>query len=140
MLILYWVMGNIEQGTHCPLCHEPLEVRDVGPCMGCGSDPHEIDEARAGRHIYTEWRIFGDLSLVLCDFCSSNFDSFDPTFLGLPYGTRVGMDSPPGWQFIRDIQPFITKDQCCARCGYRLPFLEFVAHARELHSQRKDVA
>ena len=106
--------------------------------MECGSDPREIDEARAGKHTYSEWRIFGDLSLVLCDFCSLDFSSYDPTFFGLPRGTRVGMDAPRGWEFVREIPPVITKDKCCPQCGYRLPFLEFVAHARELHSAHKD--
>jgi hypothetical protein len=100
--------------------------------MECGSDPREIDEARAGEHTYAEYRIFGDLSLVLCNFCQCDFSSYDPTFFGLPRGRRVGMEG--GWQFIRDVEPVITKDKCCPKCGYRLPFLEFIAHARELHN------
>ena len=106
--------------------------------MDCGSIPREIDEARAGKHTYAEYRIFGELSLVLCNFCQADFSSYDPTFFGLPRGTRVGLES--GWQFVRDVQPVITNDKCCAKCGYRLPFLEFIVHARELHSQSKGVA
>jgi hypothetical protein len=120
------------QATHCPLCQEPLEVREVGPCMECGCDRREIGEARSGHHTYSEWRIFGDLSLVLCDFCSSDFGSYNPTFFGLPHGRRIGMES--GWQFVREVDPVITRDKCCSRCGYRLAFLEFVVHARELHN------
>ena len=108
-----------------------MEVREVGPCMDCGSVPQEIEHARQGKHKYAEYRIFGDLSLVLCDFCQVDFSSYDPTFFGLPMGTRVGMER--GWQFVRDVEPVITKDKCCTKCGYRLPFLEFVARARELH-------
>ena len=80
------------KATHCPLCYEPLEVREVGPCMECGFDPKEIEHARAGIHTYAEYRIFGDLTLVLCDFCQCDFSSYDPTFFGLPRGTRVGME------------------------------------------------
>jgi len=126
------------QATHCPICYELLEVREVGPCMECGSDPREIEEARAGQHTYAEYRIFGELSLVLCDFCQADFSSYDPTFFGLVPGQRVGMEH--GWIFVRDVQPVLTKDKCCPSCGYRLPFLEFIVHARELHNQSKGVA
>jgi hypothetical protein len=106
--------------------------------MDCGSNPKEIEHARAGIHTFAEYRIFGDLSLVLCNFCQVDFGSYDPTFFGLPRGTRVGMEC--GWDFVRDVQPVITKDKCCPKCGHRLPFLEFVIHARELHSLSKGVA
>ncbi len=59
------------QATNCPICYELLEVREVGPCMECGSDPREIEEARANWHTYAEYRIFGELALVLCDFCQA---------------------------------------------------------------------
>lgn len=120
--------------THCPLCYELLEVREVGPCMDCGFHPVEIEHARAGKHTYAEFRIFGELSLVLCNFCQCDFSSYDPTFFGLPRGTRVGMERPQGWAYVRDALPVIVEDKCCAQCRYRLPFLEFVARAREMHS------
>jgi hypothetical protein len=41
--------------------------------MECGHDPAEIEQARAGKHTYAEYRIFGDLSLVLCNFCDVDF-------------------------------------------------------------------
>lgn len=121
------------QTTHCPICYEPLEVREVGPCMDCGSDPREVDEALAGVHTYAEYRIFGDLTLVLCNFCQVDFSSYDPTYFGLSPGKRVGMEY--GWQFVRDVSPQIVKDKCCSKCGYRLPFLEFIIRARELHAE-----
>jgi hypothetical protein len=126
------------QATHCPICYELLEVRNVGPCMECGSGPREIDEALTGEHTFAEYRIFGELSLVLCNFCQADFSSYDPTFFGLPLGTRVGLENGR-WEFVRDVQPVITKDKCCPKCGYRLPFLEFIVRARELHSQSKGV-
>lgn len=126
------------QATHCPICYEPLEIREVGPCMECGSNPREIEDARTGKHTYAEYRIFGNLSLVLCNFCQVDFSSHDPIFFGLPRGTRVGLES--GWEFVRDVQPMIAKDKCCPKCGYRLPFLEFIVHARELQRPSKGVA
>lgn len=103
--------------------------------MHFGFDPQEIEHAQIGKHAYAEYRIFGDLSLVLCNFCQCDFSSYDPTFFGLPRGTRVGMDGPRGWEFVREVQPVITKDKCCTHCGYRLPFLKFVARERELHGE-----
>ena len=128
------------KSTHCPLCFEPLEVREVGPCMDCGVDSKEIEHAKDGMHTYAEYRIFADLSLVLCNFCQCDFSSYDPSFFGLPRGTPVGMERPRGWEFVREVQPVITKDKCCTRCGHRLPFLEFFSHAKELHSQQTDMA
>jgi hypothetical protein len=119
------------QATHCPICHELLEVRDVAPCMECGCEPSEIEEAKAGEHSYAEFRIFGALSLVLCNFCQADFSSYDPTYFGLPRGTSVGMER--GWQLVRVVQPFIAKGKCCPQCRHRLPFLEFVVAARAQH-------
>ena len=77
--------------------------------------------------------MFGDLSLVLCNFCSADFASYDPTFFGLPSGSRI---DTARWEFVRQVPPVIKKDKCCSRCGYRLPFLEFIVHAREFHQNR----
>jgi hypothetical protein len=99
--------------------------------MDCGHDPKELDEARAGEHTYAEYRIFGDLALVLCDFCQVDFGSYDPTIFGLPLGKSVGMQR--GWQFVRDVPASIEKGKCCPECNRRLPFLEFMVAARERH-------
>jgi len=123
------------QATHCPLCYELLEVREVGPCMECGFLPSEIEHAQTGKHTFAEYRIFGELSLVLCNICYVDFGSRDPVFFGLPSQLRIDICR---WEFVRDVQPVITKGKCCVKCGYRLPFLEFVAQARELNAERKD--
>jgi len=123
------------QATHCPLCYEPLEAREVGPCMVCGSIPGETEHARSGRHTFAEYRVFGELSLVLCNYCECDFSSFDPGFFGLARGKRVGPLESKDWRFVRDIPPAIVQDKCCPNCLYRLPFLEFVVRARELHGQ-----
>jgi hypothetical protein len=105
--------------------------------MDCGSRYLNENE-RVREYTYAEYRIFGDLSLILCNFCHLDFGSYDPTFFGLPRGTRLELQARD-WTFVRDVQPFITQDKCCVRCGYRLPFLEFVARARELHSEDKEL-
>jgi len=120
------------QATHCPVCYEPLEVREVAPCMECGGSPGEIDEALAGKHSYSEYQIFGDLSLVLCNFCQCDFGSYDPTYFGLPLRTKIGM-MDRGWKFIRAVPPVIVKDKWCPQCRERLSYLSFVVRARELH-------
>jgi hypothetical protein len=116
-----------------PICYAPLEVTDVAPCMECGNIPQAIEHALAGKHSYAEMRIFGDLTLVLCDFCQVDFGSYDPTFFGLPRGARIGYEK---MQFLRAVgEVFIVKDKYCPQCGYRLPFLKFVQKARELHGK-----
>jgi hypothetical protein len=104
--------------------------------MECGSDPREIDEALTGRHTYAEYRALGGLPLVLCDFCFADFSSYDPTFFGLPTGRRIDIGR---WEFVREVQPVITKDKCCVQCGYRLPFLEFVVQSRKLQDGQRDM-
>jgi hypothetical protein len=119
--------------SQCPICYAPLEVTDVAPCMECGNIPQEIEHALAGKHSYAEMRIFGDLTLVLCDFCQVDFGSYDPTFFGLPRGARIGYEK---MQFLRAVgEVFIAKDKYCPQCRYRLPFLKFVQKARELHGK-----
>ena len=76
-------------------------------------------------------RIFGELTLVLCDFCQVDFGSFNPEFFGLPKDTRIGYEK---MQFLRDVEGArISKDKVCPNCKYRLPFLKFVQQARELN-------
>jgi len=96
--------------------------------MDCG---HVVELHPAGKYTYAEYRLFGDLSLVLCDFCHIDFASYEPTYFGLPRGERLYM-AMKHWQHLRDVPWAITKDKFCAACGHRLPFLEFVLRAREL--------
>lgn len=122
-----------KQPTHCPLCFNALETRDVAPCWECGHLPEEIEHTRTGQHTYAEMRVFGELSAVLCDFCQVDFGSFDPTFFGLPRGVRIGYQK---MQFIRAIENIaIVKDKYCPQCGYRLAFLQFVDEARQRNKQ-----
>lgn len=115
----------------CPLCSSPLEAREVAPCMDCGHDPVELQHFTEGKHTFAEYRIFGSLSLVLCDFCQVDFGSYDPTYFGLPATARIGFGH---MSLIRDYQPpQQTFDKVCPECHRRLSFLQFVSNARELH-------
>jgi hypothetical protein len=118
--------------THCPICYTPLEVRDVAPCMDCGALPNEIEHALSGRHTYAEYRIFGDLTLVLCDFHQVDFGSYDPAYFGLPKNTRIGFQK---MQYVRSVEEIrITKDKYCPECDRRLAFLKFLEQARQLNT------
>ncbi len=119
--------------NYCPICYTELEVMEVAPCMECGHLREEIEHALAGKHTYAEMRIFEDLSLILCDFCQVDFSSIDPTFFGLPRGTRIGYQKMQFLRIVEDVR--IGEDKCCTQCGHRLPFLKFVLKARELFAQ-----
>lgn len=101
--------------------------------MECGNRAEEIRHAVNDFHTFAEMRIFGDLTLVLCDFCQVDFGSFHPDFFGLPRDARIGLKK---MQFVRSIEEIrINKDKVCSECGYRLPFLQFVQQARKLHQE-----
>ena len=119
------------QATHCPLCCEPLEIRDVAPCMGCGWFPEEIGHYHMSQHTYGEYRVFDAFTLTLCNVCVAEFHLYDPTYFGLPEGTRIRWDHP---RLVREVRPTgVHKDKGCPKCLYRLPFLEFVASMRAMH-------
>ena len=120
------------QATNCPVCFTKLEVRDVAPCMDCGWDPTELEHLEKGEHTYAEYRLFGDLTLVLCDFCRVDFMSYDPTYFGLPPKARL-----PYPELLRQIEkPAPGKDKWCPEGHGRLSFIEFLMAARELNGKR----
>ncbi|WP_425614454.1 hypothetical protein NA78x_004323 [Anatilimnocola sp. NA78] len=123
------------QATHCPLCYEQLQVCDVAPCMDGGLIPDELEHARSARHTYCEYRIFGSLMLVLCNICFLEFDQYDPKFLGIATRGRIDFNDI---EFVRQVEPIIKPGKYCASCLRRLPFLEFVASARDLHGVQRE--
>jgi hypothetical protein len=124
--------------THCPLCYSELEVIDVAPCMDCGNIPGEIKHALEGQHTYAVFRVFGDLSLVLCELCMLEFALYDPTYFGLPTGAKISLDKMHFLRAIEDAQ--IRKDKYCPNCLRRLAFLKFVDQARQQHALNKSSA
>jgi hypothetical protein len=113
--------------SHCPICYTPLETREVAPCYDCGHDPAELVHLAERRHTYDEIETLGARA-VLCDFCQSDFSSYDPTYFGLPRGARLGR---PYMQLVRTLRdPRPATDKFCPQCRHRLAFLRFVAQAR----------
>ena len=96
--------------------------------MECGGHPEELDHLQEERHTYQTMRIFGGFEVVLCNFCMVDFGSTDPTYFGLPPGTRIGFEK---MQFVRDVPATRGKDQFCPACNHRLAFLRVVAQSRE---------
>jgi hypothetical protein len=113
--------------SHCPICYAPLETRAVAPCYDCGHDPEELVHLAECRHTYDEVETLG-ARVVLCDFCQSDFSSYDPRYFGLAANARIGRPDMQLVRTIHDPQPGI--DKFCPQCQYRLAFLRFVAQAR----------
>jgi len=122
------------QETHCPICYDPLEWREVAPCVECGAHQMEIAHFHEGKHTYSEYEIFTGLTIVLCNFCAVDFGSYDPRFFGLPAKARLCYTD---LRLLRTIKnPSLGFDKYCPACGYRLRFLRFIAEARHQHSCR----
>lgn len=119
--------------SYCPICYAKLEVAEVAPCEECGHLEEEIEHMLKGIHTYDEVRIFGELTLILCNFCQVDFGSYHPEFFGLPPDSKIGFEK---MQFLRSIDNYsVKKDKVCPNCYHRIQFLEFVSQARELHQQ-----
>ena len=113
--------------SHCPICYDELEVRDVAPCFDCGHDTAELDHLAEGLHSYAEVLAFG-VSIVLCDFCQVDFSSYDPEYFNRTRSTKLGIEE---FVFVRELrEPGRAKDKFCVRCRRRLAFLRFVGAVR----------
>ena len=120
-----------QKSTHCPLCATELATINVAPCQECGHLPEEIEHALSGKHTYAEMRIFGNLNLILCDFCQVDFGSFQPEYFGLPHDANIDYGK---MQLVREVpEIFIGQDKSCPQCNLRLKFVKFVIAAREFH-------
>ncbi len=120
--------------NYCPICYSKLEVKEVAPCMECGHLDEELEHFHS--HTFSEMRIFGELSLILCNFCQVDFGSFNPEFCGLPRNTKIGFKN---MKFVRLIENvLIKKDKYCPECHHRIQFLNFVCQARELNQQNTE--
>ena len=113
--------------SHCPICYAELQTREVAPCYDCGHDPEELVHLAEGRHTYDEVETLGARA-VLCDFCQSDFSSYDPTYFGRPARTPLGRPYMQLVRAVRDPRPAL--DKFCPQCQHRLAFLRFVAQAR----------
>jgi hypothetical protein len=100
--------------------------------MECGHLPEELKHFYDGLHTYAEYQVFGNLSLVLCDFCCADFGSIKPAHFGLP--PRSSSLRKP-LERLREIYSLPEKsyDYFCPDCHHRLAWLEFVIAARQFH-------
>ncbi len=118
--------------TNCPVCFGPLETREMAPCYDCGENPEELEHFRQGDHTYAVYEIFPGLELTLCDFCSDDFNAYNPEFFGLPRHTKIDFNN---LKMVCEVnQPSLRMGQACADCGLRLEFARFVVRAREMHN------
>ena len=114
--------------SHCPICFEEIEVRDVAPCFDCGWDPTELEHLAAGKHTYMEVLAFG-IPIVVCNFCLVDFSSYDPAFFNLRPGAKIGLGE---FVEVREIaNPSRSKDKFCPACRRRLAFLRFLEKVRD---------
>jgi hypothetical protein len=119
---------------YCPICYTKLQVKEVAPCMECGHLEEEIVHFES--HTFSEMRIFGELSLVLCDFCQVDFGSYNPEFFGLSRSAKIGYEKMSFVGSINNVP--IKKDKYCPECHHRIQFLKFVADARDLHQLKEE--
>ena len=111
----------------CPICRGKLETRKVAPCFDCGHDPKELSDFANGVHNYHLLEIFGN-RLVLCDFCSADFDSYDHDFLGFP--EELANNYP--LEYISKLEnPHLGQDGYCPECQHRLAYLVIIKNIRD---------
>src|SRR5262245_23508381 len=117
---------------YCPACYGELEVIELAPCARCGWDKNEIAHFGVGKHIYSEFEVYGT-ELVLCNFCDVDLSSEDSEYWGFSPKKRLGYGSPE-FRKLRDI-PIedlrINKGLFCPACGQTKKYLEAVCKSRE---------
>jgi len=89
--------------------------------------PVELEHLKDGKHKYAELELFG-ATLVLCDFCQADFDSYAPSYFRRTGRPRFSKQM----HVLRDVtEPAMSKDKYCPNCNRRLAFLRFLGHALE---------
>lgn len=108
----------------CPICYTELETRDVAPCYDCGALPVELEHFNEGKHKYAELELFGT-TLVLCDFCQVDFDSYKPSYFRRTGRPRFSSQM----HVLREVtEPAMSKDKYCPNCKRRLPINALFRH------------
>lgn len=111
---------------NCPICESKLISKKVTPCMECGGAVKKLDHYR--EHKFTEYEVYFEQRLILCDFCDVDFSSFDPTYFGFKKGQRIGLND---FNYVREItNKELYFDKYCNECNLRLPFLKFIEKCR----------
>ncbi len=111
----------------CPICKGELEVRSVAPCYDCGHSPDALTELSKGDQEYHLLKIYGQ-ELVLCTFCVTDFDSYEPEYLGLP---EECANNYPLERISTLESPVSAEDRFCPKCDHRLAFLILLGKIRD---------
>ena len=128
------------KNTNCPLCFNELTVIETTPCISCGDSEENIEILKQDINenfihdsvVYSNYRAFGELEIIMCSLCTLDFICMNPEFLGLPKDKKIW---PSCFQFLNVIEgPKIEKDKFCSSCNMRLAYLLFVKQMRELNS------
>jgi len=94
--------------------------------MNCGGNNEEPSHYRT--HKFTEYEVYFDQRLILCDFCDVDFSSYDATYFGFKTGKRIGLND---FNFVKEItNKELYFDHFCPKCLHRKPFLEFIKKCR----------
>jgi hypothetical protein len=113
----------------CPICKTEMREVVVAPCFDCGHEDGEVKEFLNEEHEYSWFRIFGK-DILLCDFCSADFPSYDPRYFGVAEDECKGFSYP--MELIKEEKAGkIQKDFYCGKCQHRLAFIEFLIAARQ---------
>lgn len=94
--------------------------------MDCGPTEAGINELATSR--YTQYAVYLDQRLVLCDFCAVDFGSYNPMYFGFQNDKKLDLHV---FNFIGVVkEPALHFDKVCPECAKRLVFLNFVAACR----------
>lgn len=109
-----------------------MVVKELTPCMDCGWDEFELDHFET--HRYNEHEIAFGAKLVLCDYCETDFGSYQKSFFGFKDRQLDMMD----FKFVREVHDkSLRKGYFCPTCNMTAPFLEFVALCRMKNAKGK---
>ena len=98
----------------------------------CGAVSTEIEHAREGQHTYAEYKVFDDVSMVLCDFCQVDIGSIHPEYWGTSNIQRISFTD---LRLVRQVDDLhIGRDKYCPECGDRLALLVALKKIRDLNA------
>ncbi|OGS87194.1 MAG: hypothetical protein A2724_06800 [Fluviicola sp. RIFCSPHIGHO2_01_FULL_43_53] len=94
--------------------------------MNCGGNSTKLNHYRTQK--FTEYEVYFDQRLILCDFCDVDFSSYDVTYFGFKKGKRIGLND---FNFVKEIpNNELHFDHFCPKCLHRLSFLKFIKKCR----------
>jgi hypothetical protein len=95
--------------------------------MDCGASEAGLQQHTTAT--YTEYEVYFNQRLVLCNFCYVDFGSYKPEYFGLSRQKTIGL---PDFNFVQDVtDKTLRVDKFCPECNKRLPFLKLVSVCRQ---------